>query len=55
MKTLAEGQPENADWPFYLAEIYHRRGDLTRAAETYQEVLKRDPAYLPASPAGDGC
>ena len=48
MKTLAEGQPENADWPFHLAEVYHRRGDLTRAAETYQEVLKRDPAYLPA-------
>ena len=48
MKALAEGQPANADWPFYLAEIYHRRGDLARAAEIYQEVLKRDPAYLPA-------
>jgi tetratricopeptide (TPR) repeat protein len=48
MKALSEGHPANADWPFYLAEIYHRRGDLARASETYQEVLKRDPAYLPA-------
>jgi tetratricopeptide (TPR) repeat protein len=48
IKALSEGHPANADWPFYLAEIYHRRGDLARAAETYQEVLRRDPAYLPA-------
>jgi tetratricopeptide (TPR) repeat protein len=48
MKALSEGHPANADWPFYLAEIYHRRGDLARAAETYREVLRRDPAYLPA-------
>lgn len=48
LQALADEHPANPDWLFYLAEVYQRRSDFARAAEVYQKVLARDPAYLPA-------
>lgn len=36
------------DWLFYLAELHHLRGDLSRAEMTYQQVLAVDPEYAQA-------
>jgi tetratricopeptide (TPR) repeat protein len=37
--------PKDPDLLFYLAELYHRRGDLERADAAYQQVLTVDPQY----------
>ena len=40
--------PTEPDWPFYLAELYHRRGDLRQAETAYRQVLAVDPTYAQA-------
>lgn len=46
--TLLEQWPQDADVLFYLAELYHRRGDLEQADATYLQVLDVEPEYAPA-------
>ena len=46
LQTLAQDRPLEPEWPFYLAETYHRRGELSKAAEAYEETLKREPGQL---------
>jgi len=48
LERLIEHYPNDPDWVFYLAELYHRRGDLERAEMTYRQVLAVDPAYAQA-------
>ena len=48
LQQLIEGDPDQADWLFYLAELYHRRGDRAQAEAAYQHVLAADPAYVQA-------
>jgi tetratricopeptide (TPR) repeat protein len=45
LKELIRLYPTEPRWYFYLAELYHRRGDLDRALSTYKQVLKLDPLY----------
>lgn len=40
--------PTEPDWPFYLAELYHRRGDLRQAETAYRQVLAVDSTYAQA-------
>ena len=42
---LLEQWPRSADLHFYLAELYHRRGQLDRAEGLYHEVLALDARY----------
>ena len=46
--TLLEQWPQDADILFYLAELYHRRGDLEQAEAAYRQVLDVEPDYAPA-------
>ena len=46
--ALLERWPEDADILFYLAELYHRRGDLERAEAAYRQVLAADEEYAQA-------
>ena len=48
LEQLAERYPVEPDWLFYLAEAYHRRGELEQAAAMYQRVLTVDSKYAPA-------
>lgn len=48
LEQLMERYPAEPEWPFYLAELYHRRGDLDRAETVYRHVLALDPNYAPA-------
>jgi tetratricopeptide (TPR) repeat protein len=48
LEQLIERYPAEPDWPFYLAELYHRRGDLDRAEAAYRQVLETDPDYAQA-------
>jgi tetratricopeptide (TPR) repeat protein len=48
LERLIERYPAEPDWPFYLAELYHRRGDLDRAEAAYRQVLETDPDYAQA-------
>jgi len=48
LERLVERYPTEPDWPFYLAELYHRRGDLGRAEAVYRQVLAVDPNYARA-------
>ena len=48
LEQLSERYPAEPDWSFYLAELYHRRGDLDRAEAAYQQVLAVDPEYAQA-------
>lgn len=48
LKRLIERYPTEPDWPFYLAELYHRRGDLDRAEAAYRQVLALDQNYAQA-------
>jgi len=48
LEQLIGRHPTEPDWPFYLAELYHRRGDLERAEAAYQQVLAVDPEYAQA-------
>jgi hypothetical protein len=43
-----EIDPAEPFWPFYLAEVHHRRGDLEQADVSYRQVLARDPDYAQA-------
>jgi protein O-GlcNAc transferase len=48
LEQLIERYPAEPDWPFYLAELYHRRGDLDWAEAAYRQVLEVDPTYAQA-------
>ncbi|MFQ6102246.1 MAG: tetratricopeptide repeat protein [Anaerolineae bacterium] len=48
LQTLLGRWPEDADIIFYLAELYHRRGDLERAEAAYRQVLEVEPGYAQA-------
>lgn len=48
LEQLIERYPTDPDWFFYLAELYHRRGDLERAEAAYQQALALDQNYAPA-------
>jgi len=47
LERLIERYPSNPDWPLYMAELYHRRGDLDRAEAMYRRVLELDPTVVP--------
>lgn len=48
LENLTARYPAQPDWPFYLAELYHRRGRVERAETAYQQVLQVDPDYAQA-------
>lgn len=48
LQTLLAQRPHDPDVLFLLGELYHRRGDLERAAMTYREVIRLAPGYVPA-------
>jgi tetratricopeptide (TPR) repeat protein len=48
LERLIERYPIEPDWSFYLAELYHRQGDLGQAQAAYRQVLAADPEYAPA-------
>ncbi len=43
LQTLVERRPEDLELRFYLAELYHRRGDLDQAEANYRRVLEKAP------------
>ena len=45
LEQLVERYPTEPGWPFYLAELYHRRGDLEQAEAAYRQVLAVDSEY----------
>jgi tetratricopeptide (TPR) repeat protein len=45
LERLIARYPTEPVWPFYLAELYHRRGDLSQAESVYRRVLEVAPAY----------
>jgi tetratricopeptide (TPR) repeat protein len=48
LERLIERYPAEPEWSFYLAELYHRRGDLDQAEASYRRVLDIDPNYAQA-------
>jgi len=48
VKELIGRHHTEPDWPFYLAELYHRWGDLGRAEAAYRQVLALNPGYAQA-------
>jgi tetratricopeptide (TPR) repeat protein len=48
LTQLGQRYPAEPDWPFYLAELYQRQGDLVQARAVYEQVLAMDPEYAPA-------
>jgi tetratricopeptide (TPR) repeat protein len=48
LQSLMEKWPEDTDPRFYLAELYHRRGEWAQAEAAYRAVLDMDPAYAQA-------
>ena len=48
LEQLAARYPTEPDWPFYLAELYHRRGNLEQAEAVYRQVLTVAPEYAQA-------
>lgn len=45
---LSERNPNEADWLFYLGEVYHRRAMWEPAQATYLKTLAVDPGYAQA-------
>lgn len=48
LDTLLARWPEDPDLLFLRGEFYHRCGDIERAEETYREVIRKAPGYVPA-------
>ena len=48
LEQTIERYPAEPDWSFYLAELYHRRGELDQAEAIYRQVLALDPNYAQA-------
>ena len=48
LQGLAKQYSTEPDWPLYLAELHHRRGDLEQAEAAYRQVLALDPEYAQA-------
>lgn len=46
---VAEGDPENAQAYFYMANIFHLNGELGKAIKSFQKVLSLDPTHTDAS------
>jgi tetratricopeptide (TPR) repeat protein len=45
INRLVQQNPADAESVFYLAELYHRRGEFDRAMMEYKQVLKIKPDY----------
>lgn len=43
LQDLVASYPHEAQWFFYLAELYHRRGDWNSAQHAYEQGLAIDP------------
>ena len=39
--------PDDARWPYYLAHVFNRQGDLTKAVEHFEQVLRLRPTDFP--------
>jgi len=48
LEGLTARYPAQPDWPFYLAELYHRRGALDQAETAYKQALQIDSEYAQA-------
>ncbi len=48
MIQAATSQPEPADIPYQIGEIYRRKGNYTRAYAAYDQAVANDPAFAPA-------
>ncbi len=48
LEDLIARYPAQPDWPFYLAELYHRRGNLDQADTAYKQVVEMDAQYTQA-------
>jgi tetratricopeptide (TPR) repeat protein len=48
LSDLVARNPNEATWPFFLAELYHRRERFDRAEVFYRQVLEVDPTYAQA-------
>lgn len=48
LQALLTQWPEDPDLLFLSGELYHRLGDLDRAATMYREVIRVAPGYTPA-------
>ena len=48
LKDLRARYPQEADWTFYLAELYQRRGNFAQSEDLYRQVLAIDPDYTVA-------
>lgn len=48
LKDIRDKIPYTAEIDYTIGKIYHRMGDLDKAAEHYYESIISDPAYLPA-------
>jgi tetratricopeptide (TPR) repeat protein len=48
LQALLWDRPGDIDLRFYLAELYHRRGEWEQAEAAYRAVLERDAAYAQA-------
>lgn len=48
METLHDSYPSEADWLFYLGELYHRRQSFERAWMSYRETISVDRDYAAA-------
>lgn len=45
IENMVNQYPSQAEWRFYLAEYYHREGNLEQAKTIYQQVVELDPEY----------
>jgi len=48
LERLSGRYPTEPDWPFYLAELYHRQQVLDQAEAMYRQVLEVDRDYAQA-------
>lgn len=46
---VIEAEPSSTDGYFYLANIFHLRGELGKAIQSFQKVLELDPSYTDAA------
>jgi tetratricopeptide (TPR) repeat protein len=45
LKDLSARYPQEADWAFYLAELYQRRGNFAQSEDLYRRALAIDSDY----------
>lgn len=47
LEQLIVSYPSSTDWPFLLAELYHRRGDFAQAETIYKRLLTLSDGNIP--------